>query len=75
MSPVGDAGQHGGSGLKLGAAFAAGVVVMFPFVLVAGVFWGWWWSDETATAGGWVTMLFGVAAAVSLGGWVATNDG
>lgn len=72
MTPVG--GSSKGSNLKIGSGVIAGLVTLVPFGVVASVLWGWWGDDTDWSTGGWVTLLIGLAAALSVGGFVASES-
>lgn len=72
MTPV--PGPSRGSNLKIGTGIIAGLVTLAPFGLVASVLWGWWGDESNWDSGGWVTMLIGLAAALSVGGFVASES-
>ncbi|WP_291416310.1 hypothetical protein [Actinophytocola sp.] len=76
MSQVGGTGRksHWWSGMKLGAGIAGGLLVFFPFGLIASAFWGWWSGEANWGAGGWVTVLLGLTAALCVGGFVASES-
>ncbi|TDV47129.1 hypothetical protein [Actinophytocola oryzae] len=74
MSQVGDAGKHSGRRVRWLAGTIAGLVCLMPFALVTSVFWGFWGGDVELNGPGWATLLIGVGAALTVGGYVATTD-
>lgn len=66
--------SHWWSDLKLGAGIVGGLLVMFPFGLIASAIWGWWGGEQNWGAGGWVTVLIGLTAALCVGGFVASES-
>jgi hypothetical protein len=75
MSQVGDAGKHGGRRIRWVAGLVGGLVGLFPFALITTAIWGWWSGESHLNAGGFAVLVIGLAAGLSLGGYVATNDG
>lgn len=75
MSQVGDA-AGGGSGRRIRwvAGILSGLVGFLPFAIVATVLWGFWSDDVNLNAGGWAVLLIGLAAGLSVGGYIATSD-
>ena len=74
MTPVGDVGKHGGRRVRWGAGIVGGLVGMFPFALVTSAVWGMWSGEFNVNAVGLAILVVGLAAALSLGGYVATGD-
>ncbi|HEV2781904.1 MAG TPA: hypothetical protein VGX25_21155 [Actinophytocola sp.] len=74
MTPVGGPeGKPRRTELKIMAGLIAALVVFLPFAVLAGVLWGWWWSDGGSTTAGWVVTLLGLAGAFSMGAFVASD--
>jgi hypothetical protein len=76
MSQVGDAGRraHWWSGLKLVSGLVGGLLVFFPFGLIASAFWGWWSGESNWGTGGWVTVLLGLTAGMCVGSFLASES-
>jgi peptidoglycan/LPS O-acetylase OafA/YrhL len=72
MSQVGDAAGHGRK-YRWGAGIVACVVALLPFLLVTSAIWGFWGDEVSINGAGFAVLVLGLAAGVSLGGWVATN--
>lgn len=74
MSQVGETtGRKHFANLRLGAGIMAGLVSFLPFVAVAGAIWGWWSGESNMNGGGWAVIVLGLAAALSVGGFVASE--
>jgi hypothetical protein len=74
MSQVGDAGKHGGRRIRWVAGIVGGLVGLFPFALITTAVWGWWSGDFGVNAIGFAILTVGLAAGLSVGGYVATSD-
>ena len=74
MSQVGEGGSKSGRRIRWVAGILSGLVGFMPFALVTTVVWGWWSGDANANAGGWAILLIGLAAGLSIGGYIATSD-
>lgn len=75
MSQVGDGPQHGsGRRIRWVAGIIAGLVGLMPFALLTSVFWGLWDGEFEVGPGGWATLLIGLAAGFTVGGFVATHE-
>lgn len=74
MSQVGGAGRGSGRRIRWVAGIISGLVGLFPFAVVTAVIWGFWRDEVDFSAVGWAILLVGLAAALTLGGYVATND-
>ena len=72
MTPVGGTGGKQRTELRIVPGLIAALVVLLPFGVLAGYLWGWW-SDLDSTSGGWVVTLVGLAAAFSMGAFVASD--
>jgi hypothetical protein len=72
MSQVGDAAKHGRS-YRWVAGIIAGGVALLPFLLVTSAMWGFWGDEVNVDSGGFAVLVLGLAAAGSLGGYVATS--
>lgn len=76
MTPVGDAGRHGGRGgreLRIWAGVIAGLIGFFPFGLMVTAAWGFWSGDPEVNSGGFALLFVGLAAGACLGGYIASN--
>jgi hypothetical protein len=73
MSQVGDAAKHGRN-YRWGAGIVAGVVGLLPFALVTSALWGFWGGGVDINGAGFAVLILGLAAAGSLGGYVATSQ-
>jgi hypothetical protein len=70
MTPVGGTeGGRKGTELRIIPGLLAALAVFLPFGLLAGFLWGLW----SATTGGWVVILVGLAGAFSMGAFVASD--
>jgi hypothetical protein len=74
MSQVGDAGQHSGRRIRWVAGTVSGLIAFAPFALVTAIVWGFFADEVDVNAAGWAILLVGLAAGLTLGGYVATND-
>lgn len=76
MNQVGDARATGRrkSNLHWTSGIIAGLVTFVPFGLMASAFWGWWQNEMNWGSGGWATVLIGLAAGFSVGGFVASES-
>ncbi|OLF15596.1 hypothetical protein [Actinophytocola xanthii] len=79
MSPVADARAAGRAGrrrsdLRLGAGLVGGLLIFFPFGLIATILWGWWEGEANWGSGGWVNVLIGAAAGFAVGAVVASSQ-
>lgn len=73
MSQVGDAAEHDRR-VRWVAGIIAGLVGLAPFGVLTTVFWGFWQGEAEFNAPGWAMLLIGLAAGLTVGGYVATTD-
>ena len=75
MSQVGAGGKRRLRDLKLVSGVIAGIIMFVPFGLITTIVWGWWGEAESNVNGvGWAFALIGLAAAVVVGGIVASSE-
>jgi hypothetical protein len=75
MSQVGAGGKRRFRDLKLVSGIIAGVIMFVPFGLITTIVWGWWGDAESNVNGvGWAFALVGLAAAMVVGGIVASSE-
>jgi len=75
MSEVGGTEGRHTSNLKIGTGIIAGLLTLTPFALVTTLVWGWWGDgDLDWNGGGWAILLIGLAAAMGVGGFAASES-